>query len=278
MAGGEPTPWFAGAVAAVALLGVLPRIRATGTGELLDVSQLEAAHLEHSMYPVTYASMAGTPFHQLRGVPVPGIEPTADGQVGFFVITGQQWLEFCALIGHPDGPGRVAVHRHGAASPRGRPHRRDPRVDDAAHDRRDRRDRIAHAHSGSADRQRAHDPTHRPLRRPGVAGARLRRFPPAPAAVSIPGRTDRVPAAAPSPGRRPMPAQRGTPPRATRRPRVAAVRTRSCRWPASASPIHGVLGRAIGGPNPRRLGAEVIHIEGPRRPDGIRMNTLRKIE
>ena len=101
MAGGEPTPWFAGAVAAVALLGVLPRIRATGAGELLDVSQLEAAHLEHSMYPVTYASMAGTPFHQLRGVPVPGIEPTADGQVGFFVITGQQWLDFCALIGQP---------------------------------------------------------------------------------------------------------------------------------------------------------------------------------
>ena len=59
MVGGEPTPWFAGAVAAVALLGVLPRIAATGTGELLDVSQLEAAHLEHSMYPVTYASMAG---------------------------------------------------------------------------------------------------------------------------------------------------------------------------------------------------------------------------
>ena len=101
MAGGEPTPWFAGAVAAVALLGVLPRIRATGVGELLDVSQLEAAHLEHSMYPVTYASMAATPFHQFRGVPVPGIEPTSDGYVGFFVITGQQWLDFCALIEQP---------------------------------------------------------------------------------------------------------------------------------------------------------------------------------
>jgi crotonobetainyl-CoA:carnitine CoA-transferase CaiB-like acyl-CoA transferase len=101
MAGGEPTPWFAGAVAAAALLGVLPRLRASGIGELLDTSQLEAAHLEHSMYPVTYASMAATPFHQLRGVPVPGIEPTSDGHVGFFVITGQQWLDFCALIEQP---------------------------------------------------------------------------------------------------------------------------------------------------------------------------------
>jgi crotonobetainyl-CoA:carnitine CoA-transferase CaiB-like acyl-CoA transferase len=102
MAGGEPTPWFAGAVAAVALLGVLSRVDVTRSGELLDVSQLEAAHLEHSMYPITYASMAGTPFHQLRGVPVPGIEPTSDGYVGFFVITGQQWLDFCALIGQPE--------------------------------------------------------------------------------------------------------------------------------------------------------------------------------
>ena len=54
------------------------------------------------MYPVTYASMAGFPFHQSRGVPVPGIEPTADGYVGFFVITGQQWLDFCALIERPE--------------------------------------------------------------------------------------------------------------------------------------------------------------------------------
>ena len=101
MVGGEPTAWFAGAVGAVSLLGVLPRIAATRRGELLDVSQLECAHLEHSMYPVTYASMAGVPFHQFRGVPVPGIEPTADGHVGFFVITGQQWLDFCALLDQP---------------------------------------------------------------------------------------------------------------------------------------------------------------------------------
>ena len=53
------------------------------------------------MYPITYASMAQTPFHQLRGVPVPGIEPTSDGYVGFFAITGQQWLDFCALIEQP---------------------------------------------------------------------------------------------------------------------------------------------------------------------------------
>lgn len=102
MAGGEPTSWFSGTVAAAAVMGVVSRVERTGRGELLDVSQLEAAHLEHCMYPVTYASMAGRPFSQSRGVPLPGIEPTSDGHVGFFVITGQQWLDFCALIDQPE--------------------------------------------------------------------------------------------------------------------------------------------------------------------------------
>lgn len=102
MVGGDPSYWFAGSVAAVSLLGVLGRMRRTGVGELIDVSMLETTHLEHGMYPVTFNSMAGRPFQTSRGVPVPGIEPTADGWVGFFVITGQQWLDFCALIGKPE--------------------------------------------------------------------------------------------------------------------------------------------------------------------------------
>lgn len=101
MVGGEPSYWFAGAITAASVLGVLPRQTATGSGELIDVSMLECTHLEHGMHPVTFASMAQRPFQTSRGTPVPGIEPTADGYVGFFVITGQQWLDFCALIGQP---------------------------------------------------------------------------------------------------------------------------------------------------------------------------------
>ena len=102
MVGGEPSLWFAGALAAASVLGVLPRVQRSGIGELLDVSMLEATHLEHGMYPITFFSMAERPFQSSRGVPVPGIEPTADGFVGFFVITGQQWLDFTALIEQPD--------------------------------------------------------------------------------------------------------------------------------------------------------------------------------
>ena len=101
MVGGEPSYWFAGAVAAVSLLGVLPRQSSETVGELIDVSIFEAAQLEHGMHPVTFWSMAQRPFQATRGTPVPGIEPTADGYVGFFVITGQQWLDFCALVGQP---------------------------------------------------------------------------------------------------------------------------------------------------------------------------------
>ncbi|WP_420639532.1 CoA transferase [Candidatus Poriferisocius sp.] len=101
MVGGEPTAWFAGSIAAVSVLAAMVRQRPDTEGELIDVSMFEAAHLEHGMHPVTFASIAQRPFQTTRGTPVPGIEPTADGHVGFFVITGQQWLDFCSLVGQP---------------------------------------------------------------------------------------------------------------------------------------------------------------------------------
>ena len=37
-----------------------------------------------------------------RSVELPSIEPAKDGWVGFCTITGQQWKDFCALIGQPE--------------------------------------------------------------------------------------------------------------------------------------------------------------------------------
>jgi crotonobetainyl-CoA:carnitine CoA-transferase CaiB-like acyl-CoA transferase len=278
MAGGEPTPWFAGAVAAVALLGVLSRVDVTRSGELLDVSQLEAAHLEHSMYPITYASMAGTPFHQLRGVPVPGIEPTSDGYVGFFVITGQQWLDFCALIGQPEWA-----------------------EDESLFIAMERRRRAADLTGVIREWTTA--------RTTGeiVEVASLMRIPVAPIGN---GRTIpeidhfvdqqwlvRNPAGFLQP-RRPY-RFRGEPvavPRAA--PRAdetypdtvwasteGDVSSRTADRGRSELPLAGVRVADFtafwAGPLAAQilagLGAEVVHIEGPRRPDGIRMNTIRKI-
>ena len=275
MAGGEPTPWFAGAVAVAALLGVLPRVRATGIGELLDASQLEAAHLEHSMYPVTYASMAATPFHQLRGVPVPGIEPTSDGHVGFFVITGQQWLDFCALIEQPawteDESLFIAMER-----------------------RRRSAELVPVIREWSTARTTAEI----------VEIASLMRIPVAPIGN---GRT--IPEIdhfvdqewlVPNPAgfvqpRRPYRFRDEPVNRIAPAPSIGATDAGTL-W-ADAKPAHQasadvselpLAGIRVAdftafwaGPLAAHvlagLGAEVIHIEGPRRPDGIRMNTLRRL-
>ena len=54
------------------------------------------------MYPVTHHSIAGTPRIANRYVLLPGVHPAKDGYVGFMVVTGQQWLDFCAMVERPD--------------------------------------------------------------------------------------------------------------------------------------------------------------------------------
>ena len=279
MVGGEPCAWFSGAIAAVSLLGVIARAMETGIGELIDVSMLEAAHLEHNMYPITYESMAGRPFNQIRGVPVPGIEPTLDGLVGFFVITGQQWLDFCSMIGRPDW------------------------LDDSslliALERRRRRSELIDA-IRSWTRERTTEEI--------TEIASLLRIPVAPigngatvlemdhfrdqdwfvenlAGFLQPRRPYRL-------GNEPA-ARFGSSPQIAR-PEQALDSWREKRstqvfFPPNSTgplPLRGIkvadftgfwagpfAGQFLAG-----LGADVIHVEGPHRPDGIRMNTLRAME
>jgi crotonobetainyl-CoA:carnitine CoA-transferase CaiB-like acyl-CoA transferase len=55
-----------------------------------------------AMYPVTYLSIAGRPMRDVRMVNLPNVHATKDGFVGFMVVTGQQWLDFAAMIERPD--------------------------------------------------------------------------------------------------------------------------------------------------------------------------------
>ena len=57
------------------------------------------------MYPATYFSIAGSPRIPTRVVMLPGVHPAKDGYVGFMVVTGQQWLDFCAMVERPDWAG-----------------------------------------------------------------------------------------------------------------------------------------------------------------------------
>ncbi len=82
-----------------------------GPGELVDVSALEAQCLTNVMYPITFTSIAGFPMRPVRMTNLPGIHPSADGFIGFMVVTGQQWLDFCAMVERPDWAEDEALFR-----------------------------------------------------------------------------------------------------------------------------------------------------------------------
>ena len=97
--GGRVGEWLAGAAAADDVLAW----GGLDAGVLLDVSILETLALTHTgMNSVTRWSMSGEPWKPHRNVHLPGVEPALDGWVGFMLVTGQQWLDFCVLVGRPD--------------------------------------------------------------------------------------------------------------------------------------------------------------------------------
>ncbi len=100
--GGQIGEWLTGAYAAIGTIVSRTRSSIDGGGELVDVSMLETIALCLTYYPVTYLDMVGRPFRKGRAVMTPGVESTSDGLVGVGVGTGQQWLDFCVLVGHPE--------------------------------------------------------------------------------------------------------------------------------------------------------------------------------
>jgi crotonobetainyl-CoA:carnitine CoA-transferase CaiB-like acyl-CoA transferase len=98
--GGQIGHWMTGTYAAIGSL--VSRARGDGQGELVDVSILETLALSLTYYPVTYHDLVGRPFRRGRALVVPGVESTSDGVVGLGVGTGQQWLDFCAMVERPE--------------------------------------------------------------------------------------------------------------------------------------------------------------------------------
>ena len=96
--GGRLGDYAAGLNAAVGTLIARWRTRESGRGELVDVSQYESVLMTMTMYPVCFESIAGKPMRENRRSNLPGIHETKDGFVGFMVVTGQQWLDFCVMV------------------------------------------------------------------------------------------------------------------------------------------------------------------------------------
>ena len=98
--GGQIGEWVAGVFGAIGTLAASRR--AEPGGELVDVSMLEALAMTLTYYPVTFNDQLGRPMRKKRFVPTPGVGAASDGLVGLGCGTGQQWLDFCAMVGHPE--------------------------------------------------------------------------------------------------------------------------------------------------------------------------------
>src|SRR5580704_11142670 len=98
--GGQIGEWLAGVFGAIGTLAASRRSDAEG--ELIDVSVLESLAMCLTYYPVTFHDQLGRPMRRRRFVPTPGVGAARDGLVGLGCGTGQQWLDFCAMVGHPE--------------------------------------------------------------------------------------------------------------------------------------------------------------------------------
>jgi crotonobetainyl-CoA:carnitine CoA-transferase CaiB-like acyl-CoA transferase len=100
--GGQVGEYLAGAYASAATLASRLRQRETGAGELLDLSMLETQILGLTYFPVTFFQMLGRPWRDGRKLTVPGIARAKDGLVDVGCGTAQQWFDLCAMIGQQD--------------------------------------------------------------------------------------------------------------------------------------------------------------------------------
>jgi len=99
-AGGRLGEWAAGTYAALAALGAWLAARQTGEGRHVDVSIFECMLLS-----MTVQHDLGSQFHGgllAQSIETPSIEPAKDDWVGFCTYTGQQWKDFCLMLGRPD--------------------------------------------------------------------------------------------------------------------------------------------------------------------------------
>lgn len=88
-----------GVFAAFGVLALRRRVERGGPGEHLDLSMLEALTTMQSSEWLHSQLLRVPPIR--RTTEVPSIEPAKDGYVGITMVTGQQWLDFAAMVECP---------------------------------------------------------------------------------------------------------------------------------------------------------------------------------
>lgn len=107
-AGARIAEYVAGAYGA---LGALTALRNPGPGRVVDVSEFESL-LSSLPYPMMMAERMkslGLPTNTRSGLML-GVVRAADGWVGINCLTGQHWLDVCAMLGLPEyGEQQIAI-------------------------------------------------------------------------------------------------------------------------------------------------------------------------
>jgi crotonobetainyl-CoA:carnitine CoA-transferase CaiB-like acyl-CoA transferase len=102
-AGGRIGEWVTGIYGAVAAAAALRRVSRDGPGELIDVAMFECMiSTMGGLGAVSWSVLGPQGAPPGRSVEIPSIVTTADGLVGFCTITGQQFRDFLVLIERPD--------------------------------------------------------------------------------------------------------------------------------------------------------------------------------
>ena len=99
--GGQLGEWIAGLYAGAAALAGWRTARTSAAAEHVEISVLECMLVTLNMHEPLHAALAGSDAFT-RWVQVPSVERAADGWVCFSLVTGQQWLDFTAMIERPD--------------------------------------------------------------------------------------------------------------------------------------------------------------------------------
>lgn len=102
-AGGRLGEWLAGTFAAAAAAATTRHAARSGRGHIIDVSTYEAMAIAMGGLSAMSASVLGADslLHE-RSLELPSIVPTADGMVGFCTITAQQFQDFLVMIERAD--------------------------------------------------------------------------------------------------------------------------------------------------------------------------------
>jgi crotonobetainyl-CoA:carnitine CoA-transferase CaiB-like acyl-CoA transferase len=100
--GGQVGDYLAGAYASAATLASRHSGLDGGAGQLIDLSMLETQILCLTYYPVSYFEMLGRPWRNARRLTVPGVAQAKDALVDLGCGTAQQWFDLCAMVGHPE--------------------------------------------------------------------------------------------------------------------------------------------------------------------------------